>query len=135
MAKTVTKKAARSSKAKSKVRPGTKSNAAPKRPAKSSERRGAGRGQRSKAQSPMSASDALVGLLESPLVADILAAGAAAALASFTQHRLTRRAEGNSKQALKGAAKAAAAAMGARLSEELDEILESAKSRVKSEGV
>jgi hypothetical protein len=75
----------------------------------------------------MSASDALVGLLESPLVADVLAAGAAAALASFTHHRLTRRRDGSSKQALKDAAKAAATAMGARLSDELDDILEASK--------
>ena len=74
----------------------------------------------------MSASDAIFGLLESPLVADMLAAGAAAALAAFTQHRLSRRREGGSKQALKNAAKAAATAMGARLSEEFDEIRKSA---------
>ena len=77
----------------------------------------------------MSASDALVGLLESPLVADVLAAGAAAALAAFTHHRLTRRRDSNSKLALKNAAKAAATAMGARLSEEFDEILESSKTK------
>ena len=75
----------------------------------------------------MSVSDALVGLLESPLVADVIAAGAAAALASFTHHRLTRRRDSNSKEALKDAAKAAAAAIGARLSDEWDEILESSK--------
>jgi hypothetical protein len=73
------------------------------------------------------AADALVGLLESPLVADVLAAGAAAALASITHHRLTRRRQSSSKEALKDAAKSAAAAMGARLSEEFEEILESAK--------
>jgi hypothetical protein len=75
----------------------------------------------------MSAADALVGLLESPLVADVLAAGAGAALASFTHHRLTRRRDGNSKQALKDAAKAAATAMGARLHDEFDEIIERSK--------
>jgi hypothetical protein len=80
-----------------------------------------------KAESGMSASDALVGLLESALVADVIAAGAAAALASFTHYRLTRRRDSNSKQALKDAATAAAAAMGARLSDEWDEILESSK--------
>lgn len=73
------------------------------------------------------AADAIVGLLESPLVADILATGAAAALASITHHRLTRRREASSRQALKEAVKSAAAAMGARLSEEFEEILESAK--------
>ena len=85
------------------------------------------------AESGMSASDALIGLIESPLVADVLAAGAAAALASFTHHRLTRRRDSNSRIALKDAAKAAATAMGARLSEEFDEILESAKKAKREE--
>ncbi len=78
-------------------------------------------------QSSKSAADALIGLLESPLVADILAAGAAAALAAIAQRGLSRRQDGSSKAALKNAAKAAATAMGARISEELDEILASAK--------
>ena len=75
----------------------------------------------------MSAADALKGVLESALVADILAAGAAAALASFTHHRFSKRSDGGSKQALKSAAKAAGAAMTARISAEWDEILEAAK--------
>ena len=75
----------------------------------------------------MNAVDALTGFLESPLVADILAAGAAAALASFTHHRLSKSSAGGSKQALKTAAKAAGTAMTARLSAEWDEIREAAK--------
>lgn len=120
MAKTVTKKPASAAKKSAGGRTAKAKRAlAPKtRPAK-----------RQKPESSMSASDALVGLLESPLVADVLAAGAAAALASFTHHRLTRRRDSNSKVALKDAAKAAATAMGARLSEELDEILESSKAK------
>lgn len=82
----------------------------------------------------MSAGEALVGLLESPLVADILAAGAAAALASFTHHSLSRRKQGGSAKALKDAAKAAGTAMSARLTEEFDEILEAAKAKAKREG-
>jgi hypothetical protein len=75
----------------------------------------------------MSAADALMGLLESPLVADILAAGAAAALAAFAQRGLTRRQDRSSKTVIKNAAKAAATAMGARIAEEIDEILAKAK--------
>jgi len=86
-----------------------------------------------KAESGKSAADALVGLLESPVVADVLAAGAAAALAAFTQHSLSRRKEGGSKRALKNAAKAAAAAMGTRISEEFEEIMDAAK-RSRPEG-
>ena len=115
MAKKVTRKPAASAKKK----PAPKRNSKPKTSAPP--------------ESTMSASDALVGLLESPLVADVLAAGAAAALASFTHHRLTRRRESNSRIALKDAAKAAAAAMGARLSEEFDEILESSKKTKRGE--
>lgn len=124
MAKKVTKKPAAPAKKKTVTRRSAKpatargsSERAKKRPAPRPK----------KAESGMTAGDALVGLLESPLVADVLAAGAAAALASFTHHRLTRRRDGNSKQALKDAAKAAAAAIGARLSEEWDEIVESSK--------
>jgi hypothetical protein len=84
-------------------------------------------------KSGQSAADAISGLLESPLVADVLAVGAAAAVASFTHHSLSRNAEGGSKQALKDAAKAAAAAMGARLSTEFDEVMKSANTKPKSE--
>lgn len=120
MAKTVTKKPASAAKKSAGGRTAKPKGAAAAktRPTK-----------RQKPESSMSASDALVGLLESPLVADVLAAGAAAALASFTHHRLTRRRDSNSKVALKDAAKAAATAMGARLSEELDEILESSRTK------
>lgn len=62
-------------------------------------------------------------LLESPLVADTLAAGAAAALAIFVEHGLSKSAKGSSTQALKRAGKAAAAAMGARLVTEFDDIM------------
>ena len=77
--------------------------------------------------SDITAADALVGLLESPLVADILAAGAAAALATMAQRGLSRRQDGGAKAALKSAAKAAATAMGTRIAEEVDEIMKSSK--------
>lgn len=81
----------------------------------------------------MGAADALVGLLESPLVAEVIAAGAAAALATITQQALSKKPGGSTKTALKEAAKSAAAAMGARLSTEFDEILKSAKAGAKAE--
>lgn len=72
--------------------------------------------------------------LESPLVADTLAAGAAAALAVFVQQGLSRRREGDSsKLALKQAGKAAAAAMGTRLAEEFDAIMKRAEAKAKPE--
>lgn len=77
--------------------------------------------------SNITAADALVGLLESPIVADILAAGAAAALATMAQRGLSRREGVGAKAALKSAATAAATAMAARASEEVDAILKSSK--------
>ena len=116
MAKTVTKK--RASPKRSKASKTASGTARAKKPAKRTTSRN---------KEPLSAADALTGFLESPLVADVLAAGAAAALASFTHHRLSKRSDGGSKQALKNAAKAAGTAMTARLSAEWDEILEAAK--------
>lgn len=73
------------------------------------------------------AREALVGLLETPLVAEVIAAGAAAALATLTQQALSRRAEGGTAKSLKLAAKAAATAMGTRLATEFDEIVRVSK--------
>ena len=73
------------------------------------------------------AREALVGLLETPLVAEVIAAGAAAALATLTQQALSRRADGGTAKSLKLAAKAAATAMGTRLATEFDEIVRASK--------
>ena len=110
MAKKSTKKPAATRRAQ-------KAKAGPKRKA---------RGSTAKA-SNLTAADALAGLLESPLVADILAAGAAAALATMAQRGLSRRQGGGAKAALKTAVKAAATAMGTRIAEEVDEIMKSSK--------
>jgi hypothetical protein len=68
--------------------------------------------------------DALIKLLQSPLVIDLLAVGATAALAAITESRSGRSqgAVGNNKKTFKAAGKAAAAAVGRRLSTEIDEI-------------
>lgn len=125
MAKKVTKKptASRRNTASAKAAPKRKSRASATTAKPARAKGSTGR----KPESSTSAADALVGLLESPLVADILAAGAAAALASFTQHSLSRRSEGGSAKALKNAAKAAGTAMATRISTEFEGILESAK--------
>jgi hypothetical protein len=75
--------------------------------------------------------DALIKLLQSPLVIDLLAVGATAALAAITEHR-SGRAQGamdarGSKKALKAAGKAAAAAVGRRIANEFDEIRTASK--------
>lgn len=81
----------------------------------------AGSNSRSSQSDPV---DALIKLLQSPLVIDLLAVGATAALAAITEHRSSRAqgAVGNSKKALKAAGKAAATAVGRKLANEFDEI-------------
>ena len=87
-------------------------------------------GSRSSRQEGNSAADMLLKLLESPIVADLLAVGATAALAALAEHRYSARSEGKgAKRALKGAVTAAAAAMGRRLATEFDEIKKSAKAK------
>ena len=81
--------------------------------------------------------DALIKLLQSPLVIDLLAVGATAALAAITEHR-SSRAQGamdprGSKKALKAAGKAAATAVGRRIANEFDEIRTASKKARESE--
>ena len=82
--------------------------------------------------------DAVIKLLQSPLVIDLLAVGATAALAAITEHR-SSRAQGamdtrGSKKALKAAGKAAATAVGRRLANEFDEIRTASKKARDSKG-
>ena len=74
--------------------------------------------------SNLTAADALFKLIESPLVADLLAVGATAALAAIAENRFSRSDDlgRKSSKTLKVAAKAAAAAMGRRLSSEVEQI-------------
>lgn len=121
MAKKAVKKPASSTKRKTPAKP---------RQAKSGKSGSANRekgNQRRQSSESMSAADAIAGILESPLVAEIIAAGAAAALAALTQQAISRRGEGGAKRALKEAAKAAGVAMGTRITAEFGEIMESAK--------
>lgn len=72
------------------------------------------------------AADMFVKLLQSPIVADLLAVAATAALAALAEHGFSRAgASGDQKRAgkaVKAAGKAAAAAIGRRLKTEVDEI-------------
>lgn len=75
-------------------------------------------------KSSTNAGDAFIKLLQSPLVADLVAVAATSALAALAEHR-TSRASDDKRQAgkaVKAAGKAAAAAVGRRLSLEIDEI-------------
>ena len=70
-------------------------------------------------------SDAFIKLLQSPLVAELVAVAATAALASLAEHGFTTNGGTRGKRAgkaVKEAGKAAAAAVGRRLGNEIDEI-------------
>ena len=72
--------------------------------------------------------DAFIKLLQSPLVAELVAVAATAALAALAEHGFTSRGAGmtargkRAGKAVKEAGKAAAAAVGRRLGNEIDEI-------------
>ena len=78
------------------------------------------------------AGDAFIRFLQSPLVTDLLAVAATAALASLAEHGVSSRNGGGKPakragKAAKAAGKAAANAIGRRLSEEIDEIRKASK--------
>lgn len=75
------------------------------------------------------ASETIIKLLQSPLVAELVAVAATAALAALAEkgYTSTGTRRGRAGNAVKAAGKAAAAAVGRRLSTEFDEIRASAK--------
>jgi hypothetical protein len=76
--------------------------------------------------------DAFIKLLQSPLVAELMAVAATAALAALAEHGFNSSDSGRGKRtgkAVKEAGKAAAAAIGRRLANEFDEIRETAKAK------
>jgi hypothetical protein len=79
--------------------------------------------------------EAFIKLLQSPLVAELVAVAATAALASLAEHGFTSSSDSRCKRAgkaVKSAGKAAAAAVGRRLSNEIDEIKKAAKGAAKA---
>jgi len=76
------------------------------------------------------AGDAFVKLLQSPLVAELVAVAATAALASLAEHGFSSQGTRGKRagKAVKEAGKAAAAAVGRRLGTEIDEIKAASKS-------
>jgi hypothetical protein len=86
-------------------------------------------------RSQESMGEALIKLLQSPLVAELVAVAATAALASLAEHGFTSREGSRGKRAgmaVKEAGTAAAAAVGRRLGTEIDEIRKSAKAGAKA---
>jgi hypothetical protein len=88
--------------------------------------------QSSGSTSQESMGDAFIKLLQSPLVAELVAVAATAALASLAEQGFTSGGDGGrgkrAGKAVKAAGKAAAAAVGRRLGNEIDEIRKAAKS-------
>jgi len=80
--------------------------------------------------------EAFIKLLQSPLVAELVAVAATAALASLAENGFTSGGEASrgkrAGRAVKTAGKAAAAAVGRRLGTEIDEIRKAAKGGAKS---
>ena len=105
---------------------GKKASAKPRKPvrAAASTRPKRVSSSRGRGSSDFNAVDALLKLLESPLVAELLAVGATAALAAITETRYSRKTgrDGKSSKVVKAAGKAAAAAMGRRIATEFEEI-------------
>lgn len=113
-------------KATAKVRSGgTKTKSKPRSRAVA-ERRSDDGGRRS---SDAGMGDAFIKLLQSPLVADLVAVAATAALAALAEHGFTTGGTRGKRagKAVKEAGKAAAAAVGRRLGNEMDEIRKAAK--------
>jgi hypothetical protein len=85
------------------------------------------------------AGDLLRTLLQSPLVAELLAVAATAALAALAQHGFNRSGAGGDKRrsggAVREAGKAAAAAIGQRLANEVGEIRDAARRAKQSAGL
>ena len=113
---------------------GGPSRSGTKRKPKSSpriERRSGTRGRRS----TDNASEAFIKLLQSPLVAELVAVAATAALASLAEHGFSTGGGGSrgkrAGKAVKEAGKAAATAIGRRLGNELDEIRKASKAAKK----
>ena len=76
----------------------------------------------------------LVKLIDHPLVADLLAVGAIAAVAAIAEHNVQTRtgeAERGSSRAVKAAGKAAAAAIGKRLMTEVDAVRKASAAKPK----
>jgi hypothetical protein len=94
------------------------------------ERRSSGGGRRSSDTGEM-----FIKLLQSPIVAELVAVAATAALAALAEHGFTSGGGTRGKRAgkaVKEAGKAAAAAVGRRLGTEMDEIRKAAKGGAKA---
>jgi hypothetical protein len=93
--------------------------------------RGGDRRQTSGRRSSDTAGDAFIKLLQSPLVAELVAVAATAALGALAQEGISGAGSGTKRagNAVKRAGKAAAKAVGDRLKIEIDEVKKASKAR------
>jgi len=101
-----------------------KKGGTPTKPKKSSGKKRAAAGTRSRKSD---AGDAFISLLQSPLVTDLVAVAATSALAALAAHRGQDSGGKGAGQAVKKAGKAAADAVKRRLTEEVDAIKQASK--------
>ena len=107
---------------------------------KAKKNKNAGTGKRErKAAKPTSlksgnAADALLKLAEHPIIADLIAVGATAAVAAIVKSKSGEASKSGSTKAVKDAGKAAAAAIGARLMDEFKAVKQSAEQSAKAKG-
>ena len=80
------------------------------------------------------AADALLKLAEHPIVADLIAVGATAAVAAIVKSKSDKAGKTGSARAVKDAGKAAAAAIGARIVDEFKAVKASADKSAKAKG-
>ena len=104
-------------KAKGKTRKDAKASAKPAKPAKKASKKDGFEG--------------LAKLVDHPLVADLLAAGAIAAVAAIAEHQFGKGKRQSSSKLVKSAGKAAASAMGRRLMGDLGAITSAATNAAK----
>ena len=99
--------------------------------AKGGSKAGTTRGRAAGRRTQDNVGDAFIKLLQSPLVADLVAVAATAALAALAQEGFGKSGSGGKRagKAVKQAGKAAAKAIGQRLSTEIDEIKKASKAR------
>jgi hypothetical protein len=111
------------------ARKATKSSAKAAPSRSKSNTSGSRRRSSSKSSAAPTAGDAFIKLLQSPLVADLVAVAATAALASLAEKGFSKGSDSKkgAGRAVKAAGKAAAAAVGRRLSTEIDEIKKASK--------
>jgi hypothetical protein len=96
-------------------------------PSRAISKRETSSGERTGGKEEFRASDAFYKLLESPIVVELIAVAATAALAAIAESRFTTRSGGGPRRTVKAAGKAAAAAVGRRLNTEMEEIMKAAQ--------